>query len=670
MSLPRYLTKSRFKLAAECPTKLFYTGKEDVYRNTKQEDSFMAMLADGGYQVGELAKCYYPDGIEVTAMAHEEAIEQTALLLQRDKVTIFEAAIRHGDLFIRIDVLVKDANQFQLIEVKAKSYNSQTPKIVGAKGDLLSDMRPYIEDVAFQKYVLGAAWPQAQIKSYLMMPDKSVVCDVDGLNQLFKIDRVGNRSRVVTDPKAKTLVFDHNLLALVCVDDYVDIVNRNGVAYLDFKGELPALASQWAQAYQSDTKIPPTPGAQCAKCEFRSTPGDGLKSGFEECWGEKFNLRPQDLAQGTVLDIWNYRGKSKLISDGRVRLSAVSQDDIDIKDGGLTLSTTERQWMQASGIAPQEDRGGYWLADSWMRQEMAQWVYPYHFIDFETSGVALPFFTGMRPYEQIAFQFSHHVMYADGRVEHAGEFLMTEPVAFPNFAFARALKQELENDRGTVFMWSPHENTILNKIVDQIAGTANPPPDGAALGEFMQSLVRNGDRAMYDLCRLSRDAYFHVSTKGSSSIKKVLPAVMATSPWLRKEYSLANYGSPGGIPSKNYSGFAWWQPDENGKPQDPYSLLKSYGEDLLGETVLPFEDPDDLVVAEGGAATTAYARLQFETLNPATRAKINEALLRYCELDTLAMVMIVQAWRQLLEIPVQADRILTHPADSILTQDG
>jgi len=652
MSRPRYLTKSRFKLAAECPTKLFYTGKDEVYRNTKQEDSFMAMLADGGYQVGELAKCYYPDGIEVNAVAHEEALQQTALLLQRDKVTIFEAAIRHGDLFIRIDVLVKDGNAFQLIEVKAKSYNSHNPEIVGARGGLLSDMRPYIEDVAFQKYVLRAAWPKARIKSYLMMPDKSVACDVDGLNQLFKIERVGNRSKVVTDPKAKTIAFDQTLLALVCVNEYVDIVDRDGVAFLGMKGELSALASEWAQAYKSDTKIPPTPGAQCAKCEFRSVPGDGLKSGFEECWAEAFHFSPEDLSQGTVLDLWNYRGKSKLISDGRVRLSAVTHDDIDIKDGGLTLSTTERQWMQCNGIPPAEDRGGYWLAESWMRQEMAQWVYPYHFIDFETSGVALPFFKGMRPYEQIAFQFSHHVMHADGRVEHVGEFLMTEPVAFPNFEFARALKAELENDQGTVFMWSSHENTILNKILDQIEATTHPPPDGTALREFMRSLVKGGDRGIYDLCRLSREAYFHVSTKGSSSIKKVLPAVMATSPFLRNAYGQANYGSSGGIPSKNYSGFAWWQADENGNPKDPYSLLKTYAEDLLGETVLPTEDPDDLVVAEGGAATTAYARLQFETLNPATRAKINEALLRYCELDTLAMVMIVQAWRDFLETPL------------------
>jgi hypothetical protein len=57
------------------------------------------------------------------------------------------------------------------------------------------------------------------------------------------------------------------------------------------------------------------------------------------------------------------------------------------------------------------------------------------------------------------------------------------------------------------------------------------------------------------------------------------------------------------------------------------------------------EDPDDLVIAEGGAAATAYARLQFEDMKPETREKINAALLRYCELDTLAMVMIVQGWR-------------------------
>jgi hypothetical protein len=40
----RYLSKSRFKLAVECPTKLFYTGKPE-YANIKNEDEFLVMLA-------------------------------------------------------------------------------------------------------------------------------------------------------------------------------------------------------------------------------------------------------------------------------------------------------------------------------------------------------------------------------------------------------------------------------------------------------------------------------------------------------------------------------------------------------------------------------------------------------------------------------------------------
>lgn len=117
MANPRYLTKSRFKLAAECPAKLFYTGKDKIYRNLKQEDSFLAMLAEGGYQVGELAKLYYPGGIEIESPNHADAEALTAELLQRDKVVLFEPAIRFGDLFARVDILVKDGNDFQHIEV-------------------------------------------------------------------------------------------------------------------------------------------------------------------------------------------------------------------------------------------------------------------------------------------------------------------------------------------------------------------------------------------------------------------------------------------------------------------------------------------------------------------------------------------------------------------------
>ena len=59
-----YLTKTRFKLATECPTKLFYTGKPE-YADQSSVDPFLKALAEGGFQVGELAKAYHPGGYEV-----------------------------------------------------------------------------------------------------------------------------------------------------------------------------------------------------------------------------------------------------------------------------------------------------------------------------------------------------------------------------------------------------------------------------------------------------------------------------------------------------------------------------------------------------------------------------------------------------------------------------
>ena len=75
-----------------------------------------------------------------------------------------------------------------------------------------------------------------------------------------------------------------------------------------------------------------------------------------------------------------------------------------------------------------------------------------------------------------------------------------------------------------------------------------------------------------------------------------------------------------------------------------YSKLKQYAKDLLPDGEISSDDSAS-VISEGGAAATAYARLQFEDMNQETRQNINTALLRYCELDTLAMVMITQAWK-------------------------
>ena len=249
----------------------------------------------------------------------------------------------------------------------------------------------------------------------------------------------------------------------------------------------------------------------------------------------------------------------------------------------------------------------------------------------------------MHPYEQVAFQFSHHVMYADGTIEHFGQFLDATPGVFPNFEFARSLMTELQNDNGTIFMWSPHENTILKRIITQLQNTPDVIEDAEELITFLTSITKDGKRELYDLCRLSRDTFFTKASKGSNSIKKVLPSILNISEFIKKKYSNPIYGSPTGIKSKNFNNFQWLQIDQVGSCRDPYALLADLSA-LIEHTDQSF------VIADGGAATTAYARLQFEDLKPADRIQLEKSLLQYCELDTFAMVIIVEFWRNELGI--------------------
>jgi hypothetical protein len=108
--MSRYLTKSRFKEAMECMTKLYYTKKKDEYADTQLDNPFLEALAKGGFQVGELAKYYFSDNpvaddITINTLNHEEALAETQRrLAMPGKVVIAEAAFKFQNLFIRADI--------------------------------------------------------------------------------------------------------------------------------------------------------------------------------------------------------------------------------------------------------------------------------------------------------------------------------------------------------------------------------------------------------------------------------------------------------------------------------------------------------------------------------------------------------------------------------------
>lgn len=140
----KFLTKSLFNTACVCPTKLYYIGRKNEYANQSVEDTFLLALADGGFQVGELAKAYFPGGIEMRTLNYETAEAKTRELLERENVVIFEAALRFEDLFVRVDVLEKRGDQLRLIEVKSKSWDPVNDGFSNKDGTLKTPMLPYL----------------------------------------------------------------------------------------------------------------------------------------------------------------------------------------------------------------------------------------------------------------------------------------------------------------------------------------------------------------------------------------------------------------------------------------------------------------------------------------------------------------------------------------------
>lgn len=641
-----FLTKSKFTLALDCPTKLYYA-THSGYKSTLEDNDFLQALAKGGIQVGELAKLYYPGGICIDTLDYEEALQQTNDLLEQKQSTIYEAAIQNQSCFIRVDILQKKNNTLQLIEVKSKSWEPND-SFLTQSGTIYSHWQKHLYDVAFQYWVMLKAFPDYEIRPYLMLIDKTQEATVDGLHQNFKVIEEGGRFKVVVKDGVTANDLGDPILQAISVQKEVNLIlsgqGREPMSEIESEG-----FDHWVQALmemlQQDKKYLEGVGDKCKKCEFRISLDqlqvqEGYQSGFMECWKSQMGWTDEHFKKPHVFDIWNERSVQKKYLDKQLYLMEdLVPDhlpaDLDSVELLEPLSNAQRQTIQIMTNTELGRPGDVLL--SGLYEEMERWTWPLHFIDFEAVLTAIPFHRGLPPYTLLPFQFSCHTMYEDGKVEHRADWIEEEPGAFPSFKFTRHLKACLEIDQGTVFRYHNFENTVLEKVTSQLSNQR--PPDWQELTAWVDTLTRGGDRKMVDLYQVIKDYYYSKHMGGSISIKKVLPAVLTESDFLKEKYS------------HPYSGLylkdkVFYQKDQkNGKAISPYKLLDSIDHGLPEpEQADHLLEKTDEVIAEGGTAMMAWSRLQFGDILGSKRKAILQSLYGYCELDTLAMVMITEHW--------------------------
>lgn len=198
--------------------------------------------------------------------------------------------------------------------------------------------------------------------------------------------------------------------------------------------------------------------------------------------------------------------------------------------------------------------------------------YPIYHLDFETFQQSIPQWKGISPYEQIPFQYSLHIDYGDGRLEHR-EFLAKEG-SDPREALVKSLLQDIPQDVMLMAYNASFERGVIHKL-------------SRAFEEHSQELKNIASNIVDLMTPFAEKDYYHPEMRGSYSIKKVLPALVPEMKEAYKELDL---------------------------------------------------------IHDGGEAMESYASLHL--MNEEQRRAYREALLKYCHLDTLAMVKVLEKLKE------------------------
>jgi hypothetical protein len=213
------------------------------------------------------------------------------------------------------------------------------------------------------------------------------------------------------------------------------------------------------------------------------------------CWGF--------LIKNNPLSLYRISGKKafKLIDEGMKSI-------LDIKDDSIL---NEKQMIQKRALqegAPQIDKDA-------ISHFLKILEYPLYYLDFETFNSPIPMFDRTKPYMQVPFQFSLHILDSP-KVELKHYSFLADGKIDPRPAFMVRLK-ELLGEKGNIVVYNQSfETNCLKECAE-------------AFPEYKDWVNKTIKRIVDLLVPFRNFDYYHPDQCGSASIKKVLPVVTGNS---------------------------------------------------------------------------------------------------------------------------------------------
>lgn len=308
----------------------------------------------------------------------------------------------------------------------------------------------YLHDVSIQYYVLQNLGFKIKSANVIHINNEYIRGDELDINQLFKI---------------------------------VDVTNE----VISMQSNIPNVLNKF-EAYLEDRENEPNIdiGKHCNtpyECDAK-----------EYCWKVQ-----RQIPDYSIFNIFNLGSKKQIELYSR---GIINIDDIP-HDFDMTA-------IQAGAVENYKSKITYIDIEN-IKSFLQNLTYPIYHLDFETYQQAIPEYKGLKPFEQIPFQYSLHIEYEDGRLEHK-EYLAQDSVN-SRYELAKKLCDDIPSDVTVLAYNMSFEKGVIARLANSFL----------AFEKHLLSINEN----MQDLMTpFQKKWYVTPSMQGSYSIKYVLPALV------------------------------------------------------------------------------------------------------------------------------------------------
>jgi CRISPR/Cas system-associated exonuclease Cas4 (RecB family) len=444
-----FLTKSDLQSFLQCPRKLWLEHHRQDLMPSDDDPKSCRRKVDGNI-VGEKARQQLGTNfIWPPGMADmaDAAHNARELLAASPDKAAAEVPMVCGNLYARADALIPEASGYVLRETKASSFRLKKDKVTPDVPD-----SHHLNDVAIQAWV---------------MEGSGLTCARVELNYL------------------------NNLWLYPGNEDYAGLFRQIDVT--EEAKPLKLLVPDWLQQAENTlaSEMPATEtGKQCKKpyeCPFK----DFCIQHDPERPEHPIELLPESAGKKLAAKMRQTKGYESILEPSPGELVG-AQADLYRR---IQLAHRTGQAV----LVPGSDA------------MMANLPYPRYFFDFEGIDLPVPCWVGVRPFEQIPFQWSCHIERSPGVYELA-EFLDLTGDD-PSLPCIQRMREVIDtDDGGPIFVY------FATYEKGRLEGFAKRHPEHAGL---MQKYI---DR-LVDLLPLVKKYYYHPAMRGSFSIKKLLPVI-------------------------------------------------------------------------------------------------------------------------------------------------